>query len=74
MIDKAREGFSNQSLRMRLGLGLIRLVYDVVQGQEFDDRRAPPKFSLLDMMLNALRGNMQKYAQRLGQYIRYLHV
>lgn len=74
MIDRAREGFSSQSLRMRLGLSLLRLFYDAVQGQEFDDRRAPPKFSLLEMMLNALRGNIHKYAQRLGQYIRYIYM
>ena len=70
MIDRAREEFSSQFLRMRLGLGLVKIVYEATQGQEFDNRKAPPKFNLLDMMLDALRGSMHKYAQRLGQYIR----
>ncbi|KAF8350403.1 origin recognition complex subunit 3 N-terminus-domain-containing protein [Amanita rubescens] len=72
IIDQTREEFSSQSLRMRLGFGLVRLVYDVIQGQDFGDRRAPPKFGLLDMMLDALGGSLYKYAQRLGQYIRHL--
>jgi len=71
IIDQTREEFSTQSLRMRLGFGLVRLVYDIIQGQDFGDRRAPPKFGLLDMMLDALGGNLYKYTQRLGQYIRY---
>ena len=70
-IDQTREEFSSQSLRMRLGFGLVRLVYDVIQGQDFRDMRAPPKFGFLDTMLDALRGNLYKYLQLLGQHIRY---
>ncbi|KAK2466646.1 hypothetical protein APHAL10511_000904 [Amanita phalloides] len=71
-IDQAREEFSRRSLHMRLAFSLLKLVYEVVEHQEFEDQMLPPKLELTDMMLDVLNGSVHHYAQRLGHFIRHL--
>lgn len=55
---------------MRLGFGLVLLVYDAVQKQGEVGEKRVPRFTLTDMMLDILKGDVHKYAQRLGQFVR----
>ena len=68
-INEARANFAIHSQNMRLGFGLVKLVYDFITGLQLEER-AIPQFDLTDLMLEALRGKIYKYVQRLTQIIR----
>ncbi|KAF8623338.1 hypothetical protein AX15_006414 [Amanita polypyramis BW_CC] len=70
-VDRARETFTSHSLQMRLGFGLVMLVYEILERQGEVGEKKTPRFTLTDMMLDALRGDVHKYVQRLGQFVRY---